>query len=109
MEGHEDAEITAEGLAAKKKRGEDIVLLDVREQWERDICTISNDIQIPMRDVRTRFTELPKDKEIIVYCHTGNRSFWITNFLLSQGFRAKNLEGGIDEWAEKIEKEMKRY
>ncbi len=109
MEGPEDAEITAEKLAEKKKRGEDFVLLDVRENWEREICRLEGDIQIPMRDVRTRFTELPKDKEIIAYCHTGNRSFWITNFLVSQGFNAKNLTGGIDEWAEKIEPGMRRY
>ena len=103
------AEISVEELAEKRAKKDDFVLLDVREDWEREICRIDGDVQIPMRDVRTRFAELPKDKEIVVYCHTGNRSFWIANFLLSQGFRAKNLEGGIDEWAEKIKKGMKRY
>ena len=105
----EAGEISVEELAEKRGKKEDFVLLDVREDWELEICKIEGDVQIPMRDVRTRFAELPKEKEIIVYCHTGNRSFWITSFLLSQGLHAKNLEGGIDEWAEKIEKGMKRY
>ncbi len=107
MEGAE--EVTVEELTEKRKRKEDFVLLDVREQWEREICAIEGDVHIPMRDVRFRFEELPKDKEIIVYCHTGNRSFWIASFLSGQGLHAKNLEGGIDEWAEKIDAGMKRY
>ncbi len=105
----ESGEISVEELAEKRKEKEDFVLLDVREDWEREICKLDGDMQIPMRDVRWRFAELPRDKEIVVYCHTGNRSFWIANFLLSHGFRAKNLEGGIDEWAEKIDNQMKRY
>ncbi len=105
----ESAEISVEELAEKRAKKEDFVLLDVREDWEREICKIDGDMQIPMRDVRTRFVELPKDKEIIVYCHTGNRSFWITSFLTAQGFNARNLEGGIDEWAEKTDSQMKKY
>ena len=48
--------------------------------------------------------------EIVVYCKTGVRSGRITNFLRDLGFRkVKNLVGGIDEWAEKVEPEMPRY
>ncbi len=54
--------------------------------------------------------ELSTADEIVVYCKTGVRSGRITNFLRELGFRkVKNLVGGIDEWAERVEPEMPRY
>ena len=98
-------EISVRELARKKG----LILLDVREQWERDICRIPGDIHIPMRELPLRLKDLPKGREIVVYCHTGNRSLRASAFLVKHGFRAKSLKGGIDEWAGKIDKKMKRY
>jgi len=65
---------------------------------------------MPVAQVAARVNELSTADEIVVYCKTGARSGRITNFLRELGFRkVKNLIGGIDEWAEKIEPEMPRY
>src|SRR3989442_742823 len=67
-------------------------------------------VLMPVAQVPSRVNELSTADEIVVYCKTGVRSGRITNFLREIGFRkAKNLVGGIDEWAEKIEPEMARY
>src|SRR5207249_1900076 len=67
-------------------------------------------VLIPVAQVPGRVNELSTADEIVVYCKTGVRSGRITNFLRDLGFRkVKNLVGGIDEWAEKVEPEMPRY
>src|SRR3989338_1767135 len=101
--------ITVEELKKKLDNKEDIILLDVRENWERDIAALPNDIHIPMTKVRTEENKLPKNKDIIVYCRSGNRSAFITDALVKQGFHEKNLLGGTNEWAKKIDKKMRVY
>jgi sulfur-carrier protein adenylyltransferase/sulfurtransferase len=103
------AEISSETLVKKMKRKDDFTLLDVREDWEREICKILGSVQISVKELDSRHAELPKNKEIIIYCHSGNRSILAANILTRLGFDAKSLAGGIDRWAEKIDKKMKRY
>ena len=56
---------------------------------------------IPMGEVASRLTELPRDKEIIVTCRTGNRSSQIADLLREQGFtNVHNMTGGIVAWEE---------
>ena len=87
-----------------------VKLIDVREQWEYDICHIKNSILIPLQELPSRIDELKKEDNVVLYCHTQNRSALAAQFMLSQGFRSvKFLRGGIDEWAEKIETSMARY
>ncbi len=102
-------EITPKELKEKIDKKEDFILLDVREPWENEICSIKNSILIPMNEIEDRIKELDKSKEIVVYCHHGGRSSFVAQKLKKKGFKTKNLDGGIDAWAEEVEPEMERY
>ena len=85
--------------AASVKDRDDVIVLDVREQWEYDEGHIPGVTLIPMGEVANRLTEIPTDKEVIVTCRSGNRSAQITDFLREQGFaNVHNMEGGILAW-----------
>ncbi len=94
--------ITAEEVKAKIDRQEDIVLLDVRTPAEFDgpLGHIDGALLIPLNELQNRAAELDslKDKEIIVYCRSGNRSRYATEFLSQQGFHAVNMLGGMKAW-----------
>ncbi len=102
--------ITPEQLQEKLSTGEKPVLLDVREEWEYEICNIDGSIHISMGQINQMLEELSPDNETIVICHHGMRSFQVGAFLESNGFKhIVNLEGGIDAWARTVEPEMAQY
>src|SRR5438093_1453574 len=106
----EELQITVEELKGKIDQGQAVVLLDVREPIEWEIARLDKAVLMPVAQVPARVNELSTADEIVVYCKTGLRSGRITNFLRDLGFRkVKNLAGGIDEWADKVEPEMPRY
>jgi rhodanese-related sulfurtransferase len=76
------------------------VLLDVREPDEHAEKNISGSILIPLGSLPDRVGELQpyKEKEIIVYCRSGNRSGKACDFLQKQGFKVVNLSGGMLAW-----------
>lgn len=87
-----------------------LLLLDVREPDERAAATIAPSLHIPMQEVPGRTAELPRDREIVVYCHTGVRSMMVAGFLEGQGFdRVANLHGGIDAWSLTVDPKVPRY
>jgi rhodanese-related sulfurtransferase len=86
------------------------VLLDVREPWEQQICTIEGSELMPMRTVPARASELEPDRETVCVCHHGGRSMQVAMFLERQGFRnVYNLTGGVDAWARLVDKAMATY
>src|SRR6266487_4187505 len=106
----EEFQISVEELKERIDEGREVVLLDVREPMEWEIARLDRAILMPVAQVPARVNELSTADEIVVYCKTGARSGRITNFLRELGFRkVKNLVGGIDEWADKVEPEMPRY
>ena len=79
-------------------------LLDVREPSEFAAGKIAGAVNIPMNDVERRLRELPKDREIVVMCHSGARSARITSVLNRLGYKnAANLAGGISAWSRRID------
>jgi rhodanese-related sulfurtransferase len=103
------AEISVLELNDRLKKGESVFLLDVREPYEREIANLRG-ILIPLGELSRRFVELDKEREIIVYCHHGNRSRVAAEFLQRQGFGAvKNLAGGVEAWATEIDHTMAHY
>jgi adenylyltransferase/sulfurtransferase len=107
--GEDEAEVVRVDELAERLGDEDLVALDVREDWERDIVAIEPSEHIPLDDVPDRLRELPAEKEIVVYCKSGTRSAQATELLRSAGLRAYNLEGGVDAWAREVEPSEPSY
>jgi sulfur-carrier protein adenylyltransferase/sulfurtransferase len=109
---HNEWEITAEELKEKMDSGAEYVLIDVREPYESEICSIGGEL-IPINSLPYKLEEIPggKDAELIVYCRTGHRSQYAVEFLRDKaGFKkVKNLIGGIYAWSDKIDASVKKY
>lgn len=92
------ATVDVDTVAEIKDRG-DVVVFDVREQWEYDEGHIPGVTLIPMGEVPSRLNEIPTDKTVVVTCRSGNRSGQIANFLRDNGYtNVHNMDGGILAW-----------
>jgi len=79
----------------KNYNEKETIILDIREELELIGGKFDNSINIPLSELRKRYTELPKNKEIWTYCAVGLRGYIATRFLSQKGYRVKNLAGGI--------------
>jgi NADPH-dependent 2,4-dienoyl-CoA reductase/sulfur reductase-like enzyme/rhodanese-related sulfurtransferase len=70
-------------------------LLDVREPIELAVENVPGAVNIPMGQLRSRLGEIPRDREIQVICRSAQRAYYATRILLQNGFRAKNISGGM--------------
>ena len=81
-----------------------VIVLDVRTpgEFEGESGHLANSLLIPVQELEQRVDELAqyKDKTIIAYCRTGNRSGKAAAILTKKGFKAKNMDGGIVKWNE---------
>lgn len=101
--------ITATELKARLDRGDKPFILDVREQFEYDICNIGARL-IPLNTLPERFGELDPNQEIIVHCKMGGRSAKAVDFLAEHGFKnAVNLTGGIKAWIADVDSSLTDY
>lgn len=90
------------------------LLLDVREPWEFEYCSIKGSILIPMGELASKIdtleAEIDHEREIIMICHHGIRSRQMGYYMEQAGFKSiTNLDGGVERWAEDVETDMKRY
>ncbi|MES9940698.1 MAG: rhodanese-like domain-containing protein [Candidatus Thiodiazotropha sp. 6PLUC2] len=93
-------EIDASDLEVRIAEGGDFLLLDIRSAGELAQGVLPDAEHIPMHLIPVRIAELPKDKDVILYCHSGARSYHACAYLAQQGFtNAINLRGGILGWA----------
>lgn len=74
---------------------EDQVILDVRKPFEVAVGAIPGSVHIPLDQLRDRLSELPQDKELLVYCQVGLRGYLACRALTQRGFKCRNLSGGI--------------
>jgi NADPH-dependent 2,4-dienoyl-CoA reductase/sulfur reductase-like enzyme/rhodanese-related sulfurtransferase len=75
--------------------GKEGFLLDVREPAELAVEHAPGAANIPLGQLRARLGELPRDREILVICRSGQRAYLATRILLQKGFKARNLAGGM--------------
>lgn len=102
--------LTASELKSRLEQGAPPVLLDVREEWELMRCQLPGITWIPMGQIVARINELDKNKETVVVCHHGIRSWQVAKFLESEGFGdVINLSGGVDAWAKQVDPAMALY
>jgi sulfur-carrier protein adenylyltransferase/sulfurtransferase len=104
-------EISVEEFAREREaKGDELVLIDVREPHEWEISHIEGARLIPLSQLPDRLGELDGHAEIVTQCHHGARSMKALEILRGAGFgKVRNLAGGIDAWAERIEPGMARY
>jgi rhodanese-related sulfurtransferase len=82
----------------KLENGKRPFLLDVREKQEMREGYISGVKMIPLGQLRNRMKELPKDREIVCVCRSGNRSRSAAKQLINAGYSASNMKGGMLAW-----------
>jgi NADPH-dependent 2,4-dienoyl-CoA reductase/sulfur reductase-like enzyme/rhodanese-related sulfurtransferase len=70
-------------------------LLDVRNPAELEVENVPGALNIPLPELRARLGELPRDREIVVFCRSGQRAYYATRILLQNGFNVSNLAGGM--------------
>jgi adenylyltransferase/sulfurtransferase len=105
-----DLELTPTDLKQRLDRGEKLLLIDVRELWEFDLCRIEGAKLIPMGQIPANLQSLDVDDEVICYCHHGMRSLDVAVWLRNQGVTsAKSLAGGIERWSQEIDPRVPRY
>jgi phage shock protein E len=85
-------------LREKMNSGKDFLLLDVRTPMEHSAQSIRGSYLLPLQELGHRLDEIPKNKEIVVYCRVGNRSAYACSYLSRLGYKVNNLEGGIMSW-----------
>ena len=102
-------EISPKELVEKIQTGDEPFLLDVREAFEREIANIGG-VHIPLGELQGRTDELPKEKEIVVYCRSGVRSAQAAAFLQSEGFeQVFNLGGGTLRYSDEVDSSLPKY
>jgi molybdopterin/thiamine biosynthesis adenylyltransferase/rhodanese-related sulfurtransferase len=102
-------ELTPAELKARMDAGEKIVLLDVREPYERRICDIGG-LLLPMARVPSMVGDLDPKADVVVYCRVGIRSAYVVRYLLDRGFtRVWNLRGGIHAWTDQVDPSLPKY
>lgn len=93
-------EVEAQELKARIDAGEDIALIDIRSDAEVAQGILPGAEHMAMHLIPLRMHDLPKDKDVVLYCRSGARSYHACNFLGQQGIgNVINLRGGIIAWA----------
>ena len=105
-------EIDCSQVKQKLDAEEKITLIDCREPDEYELVRIDGAWLLPMSQLAERVGELNdyRDKELIVYCHHGQRSLHVARWLAGQGIaNVKSMTGGIDQWSLEIDQSLPRY
>ena len=93
-------EVDSASLQTRLSAGEDILIVDIRTPAEIAQGAIPNAMLLPMHLIPLRMSELPRDREVVLYCRSGARSYHACAYLAQQGFdNVVNLRGGIIAWA----------
>jgi|SRR5215213_285765 len=104
-------EITPAELKQRLDNGDDIQIVDVREDYEVAIGRIPNSIHIPLAQVLARMKDIDPNRETVVHCKMGGRSARAIEALQRLGFQGKmiNLKGGILRWSDEVDPSVPKY
>ena len=105
------AALTPGEFMDRRRQGETMVLLDVREPWEIALAPVPTEhLRIPMGEIPARLAELDRQARTVVICRSGGRSQQVANFLERQGFSSVvNLTGGILAWSRELDPSIPQY
>jgi adenylyltransferase/sulfurtransferase len=96
-------DMKVEELDQWRREGRKHLLIDVRQPSEHASASIDGAILIPLSELQSNVSRLPKDQPIVVHCQSGGRSAIAVAMLKVQGFDARNLSGGIRAWRARVE------
>ena len=103
-------QVSAHWLSVALRNGRNIMLIDVREPHEWEICRLKGAEHHPVNRIKTDDFRKDLEKIIVFYCHRGVRSERTLRIFQDLGYEnCRSLAGGIDAWAEAIEPDMPRY
>jgi rhodanese-related sulfurtransferase len=104
-------DVSPAALHARLAAGEDIQLVDVREEMEFDYCRIAGSVLIPLGEVPRRAAEIRSAGPVVLICHHGVRSAQALGYLQHRLGRENllNLRGGIDAWSREVDPEVPVY
>ena len=104
-------EITPAELKQRLDKGDDIQIVDVREDNEVAIGRIPDSIHIPLGQILGRMNEIDPSRETVVHCKMGGRSARAIDALQRSGFQGKlvNLKGGILRWSDEVDPSVPKY
>lgn len=86
------------------------LLIDVREPWEFEICQLADSINIPMSTIPKQLEQIRHADECVIICHHGVRSMNVIQYLMQQDIdHLINLDGGVDAWAQTVDRDMALY
>jgi rhodanese-related sulfurtransferase len=106
----DDLQISTKEVSERIARGDKLLLVDVREQWEYDLCKIPGAQLIPLGTLPANLNTLLDTDEVICYCHHGMRSLDAAVWLRQQGVEsAKSMAGGIERWSVEVDPQVPRY
>lgn len=101
--------MSPEELKARLTRGDDLLLVDVRPEDEREIASIEQGVPLDAA-LHDQIGKGPRDRTIVVYCHHGTRSRRAAEELAAQGFRdVYNLTGGVNAWSMDVDPDVPMY
>jgi rhodanese-related sulfurtransferase len=84
--------------------GEDIEIIDIREDWEVQNGMLAEAVHIPMNDIPDALDDIPMDKPVVLMCHLGSRSSQVADWMEAQGYEnLYSLAGGIERWAKDVD------
>ncbi|MEP7766075.1 molybdopterin-synthase adenylyltransferase MoeB [Sanguibacter sp. 25GB23B1] len=105
-------DLTVAELAAALDAGEDLVVVDVREGYEREIVSIPGSVHVPMDTLLTgrALEDVPRDRPVVVFCKMGGRSQVVVDAARSAGLtNVGNLHGGVLAWVREIDPSQPVY
>jgi rhodanese-related sulfurtransferase len=106
----DDLQISAKEVSERIARSDKLLLVDVREPWEYDLCKIPGAKLIPLGTLPAKLNSLLDADEVICYCHHGIRSLDAAVWLRQQGVEsAKSMAGGIERWSLEVDPNVPRY
>lgn len=101
---------SARQVKARLDAGERLLLLDVREPYELQLSALDGALNVPMSEMAARWSEIPREQPVVVFCHTGVRSASLIDALREVGYtNLINMAGGIDAWSREVDSSVPRY
>lgn len=104
--------ISPDEFVARRETGWEPFFLDVRRADEEEIVSLpGTDLRVDHNDILSHLSEIPKDKDIVVYCRTGQRSMMVAFALKQSGYdhEVLNLAGGVHAWADLVDSTVPKY